>query len=217
MRPELVPYAIDFVSFLMQMLSRDERQLVRRVLLFGSAARGDTHRSSDVDLFLDTDHAVRLEPRVRGLVADFEASIKVTRYWQLVGVRAPLSVQVAALDPWSSLHLALLKDGLVLYGPYTELTPSLGPGRALISWRDVPDRATRTNLYRSLYGYTSRSRRYPGHLEKARADSVSKGAALVPLATLATFQAVFRKLKVPLKMRVLYEPAASPAETARAT
>lgn len=195
----------------MQMLSPDERPLVRRVLLFGSAARGDTHAESDVDLFVDTDHAARLEPRVRALVADFEASVKVTRYWQLVGVHGPLSIQVAALDPWSSLHLALLKDGRVLYGPYTEHTPSLGPARALIAWRDVPERATRTNLYRSLYGYTSRDRDYPGLLEKLHAETISKGSALVPLSALGAFQALFRKLRVPLKMRVLYEPAASPA------
>lgn len=217
MSSELVPYALDFVSFLTQMLSREERRLIRRVVLFGSAARGDTHSESDIDLFVDTDHAARLEARAHKLVAEFERSVKVKRYWQLIGISAPLSVHVAALDPWSSLHLALLKDGLVLYGPYTEHTPSLGPGRALISWRDVPDRATRTNLYRSLYGYTSRNRRYQGLLEKARADSISKGSALVGLSTLAMFQALFRKLKVPLKMRVLYEPSASPAQTSRAS
>lgn len=205
-RPELLAYAIDFVSFLMQMLRADERPLVRRVLLFGSAARGDTHAESDVDLFVDTDHAERLERRVRLLVGDFEASVKVKNYWQLVGVSAPLSVQVAALDPWSSLHAALLKDGRVLYGPYTEHTPTLGPARALISWRDVRDRSLRTNLYRALYGYVSRDRRYPGQLEKVDAESISKGAALVPLSALGVFQNLFRKLKVPMKVRVLYDP-----------
>lgn len=192
------------------MMTPDERRLVRRILLFGSAARGDTHTDSDIDLFVDTEHAQRLEPRIRALVTRFDVSTKVRRYWQLLGVGAPLSVHVAALDPWSSLHLALLKDGLVLYGPYTEHTPSLGPGRALIFWGDIPDPVTRTNLYRSLHGYTSRNHRYPGQLEKLHAEGISKGAALVPLSTLGAFQSLFRKLRVPLKMRVLYEPAASP-------
>lgn len=196
----------------MQMLRTDERHLVHRVLLFGSAARGDTHSESDVDLFVDTAHAQRLEPRVCQLVDQFEMSVKVKNYWQLVGVTAPLSVHVAALDPWPSLHLALLKDGRVLYGPYTEHTPTLGPARALISWRDVPDRSRRTNLYRTLYGYVSRDRRYPGQLEKTSAQAISKGAALVPLSALSAFQALFRKLKVPMKVQVLYEPGATPPE-----
>lgn len=192
------------------MLTPDERRRVRRILLFGSAARGDIHADSDIDLFVDTEHEQRLEPRIRALVTRFEASIKVQRYWQLLGVGAPLSVHVAALDPWSSLHPALLKDGLVLYGPYTEHTPTFGPGRALIFWGDIHDPITRTNLYRSLYGYTSRGQRYPGQLEKLHAEGISKGSALVPLSTLGEFQALFRKLRVPLKMRVLYEPAATP-------
>lgn len=192
------------------MVSPADRRLIRRVLLFGSAARGELQADSDIDLFIDTDHAKRLEPRISALTARFEASVKVQKYWRLLGVGVPLSVHVAELDSWSSLHPALLKDGLVLYGPYTEHTPTLGPGRALIFWGDIHDAVTRTNLYRSLYGYTSRGRHYPGQLEKHQADPISKGSALVPLSTLGAFQALFRKLRVPLKMRVLYEPAAAP-------
>ena len=118
-----------------------------------------------------------------------------------------LGVTEPRIDSWSSLHPALLKDGLVLYGPYTEHTPTLGSGRALIFWGDIHDPVTRTNLYRSLYGYVSRDRHYPGQLDKLHAEPISKGSALVPLSTLGAFQALFRKLHVPLKMRVLYEPA----------
>lgn len=192
-----------------------ERGLVRRILLFGSAARGELQADSDIDLFIDTEHAARIGPRIRALTARFEASVKVQRYWRLLGVAVPLSVHVAELDSWSSLHPALLKDGLVLYGPYTEHTPTLGPGRALIFWGDIHDPVTRTNLYRSLYGYASRGRPYPGQLEKHHAEPISKGSALVPLSTLGAFQALFRKLGVPLKMRVLYEPAAAPRPVTR--
>lgn len=212
---DLAAYAADFVSFLVQMLKPDDRRKVRRIILFGSAARGDIHSESDVDLFIDTKHAKHLEPVVLSLVARFESSVKVKRYWQLLGVGAPLSVHVAELDSWSNLQPALLKDGLVLYGPYTEHTPSLGPGRALIFWGDIQDPITRTNLYRSLYGYTSRDRRYPGQLEKSHAEGISKGSALVSLSSLGAFQALFRKLKVPLKMRVLYEPAAAVVKAPR--
>lgn len=197
------------------MMTPAERRQVRRIMLFGSAARGELQADSDVDMFIDSEHASRIEPRIRALTARFEASVKVQRYWRLLGAGVPLSVHVAELDSWSSLHPALLKDGLVLYGPYTEHTPTLGPGRALIFWSDICDPVTRTNLYRSLHGYASRGRQYPGLLEKHHAEPISKGSALIPLSTLSTFQALFRKLRVPLKMRVLYEPASAPTPTTR--
>lgn len=209
-----IAYATDFVSFLIQMMAPAERRMVRRVLLFGSAARGELQADSDIDLFIDTDHARRLEPRIRTLTARFDTSVKVQKYWRLLGVGVPFSVHVAELASWSSLHPALLKDGLVLYGPYTEHTPTLGPARALIFWGDIHDAVTRTNLYRSLYGYKSRGRRYPGQLERHHAETISKGSALVPLSTLGAFQALFRKLRVPLKVRVLYEPASAPGRAA---
>ena len=62
---------------------------------------------------------------------------------------------------------------------------------------------------------TSRGRPYPGQLEKHHAEPISKGSVLVPLSTLGAFQALFRKLGVPLKMRVLYEPAAAPRPATR--
>lgn len=174
-------------------------------MLFGSSARGDTNRESDVDLLIDTPEPGPLEPEVRKQVSEFERSVKVTRYWQLLGVRPVISVQVERLENWTALHLGLLKDGRVLYGPFTELTPKGGATVALLSWKDVPSLSVRTNLYRTLSGYVSRGQRYPGLLERHQGQRIAKGAILVPLSSLDVFKKGFQRLRVAYRVRVLSE------------
>jgi hypothetical protein len=135
----------------------------------------------------------------------FETSVKVTRYWKLVGVRPVLSLIVGDLTVGEPLQPALWKDGRVLFGPYRGQSPSLGQPLALISWGDVGSLSARTNVYRGLHGYGARSRRYAGLLEKFQGQRVSKGSILVPVSALQTFKALFRRQRVPIRIRVLYE------------
>lgn len=213
-RVELLAYSADCVSFLLQRLPPDELAGLKQIVLFGSAARGDTDAESDVDLFLDTQRSQTLEAKARRLVDEFEQSIKVTRYWKLLGITANISIKVGDLAAWSALHPALLKDGRVLYGPFTGVTPALGNALALLAWQDVHSLASRTNLYRGLHGYASRGHRYTGLLDLHKGQRIAKGSILVPLSALDDFKAFFNRLKVPVKIRVLYELAAT-AETNR--
>lgn len=190
----------------MQRLPAKDFALVRRIVVFGSAARGDTHPDSDVDLLIDTSAPKQIQSMASRLVDEFEQSVKVTRYWQLLGIRPVLSLHVERVEEWRSLHPALLKDGRVLYGPFHEITPTLGQAHALLWWKNVTS-TSRTNLYRALSGYVSRTHRYPGLLAQHQGQRVAKGALLVPLSSLEAFKALFRRLGVAYRVRVLYEMA----------
>lgn len=206
-RSELIAYAADFVSFLIQRLSGRELDTIREVILFGSVVRGEADPESDVDIFLNTSTPQTIEPKARKLIDEFEASIKVSRYWKLLSFSPPISLKVGDLERWTALHPSILKDGRVLYGPYRGLTPSLGKALALISWKDVTSLTARTNLYRSLHGYKALGRRYAGLLERHDGQKVSKGSILVPLSMLELFKDLFRRLEISVKLRTLYEPA----------
>jgi len=47
----LISYSIDFVSFLIQ--KTKSREKIKNIILFGSVARGEADRESDIDLFID--------------------------------------------------------------------------------------------------------------------------------------------------------------------
>ncbi len=49
----LIAYALDFSSFLIDTAKVTDK--IKRIMLFGSVARGDFTKESDIDLFIDTD------------------------------------------------------------------------------------------------------------------------------------------------------------------
>ena len=49
---ELISYAMDFVSFFMQNSKNLDR--INTIILFGSVARGEANKKSDIDLLVDT-------------------------------------------------------------------------------------------------------------------------------------------------------------------
>ena len=53
MNRELVAYALDFTSFLLDRLPERTIQSIKSIILFGSVARGTADKDSDIDLFID--------------------------------------------------------------------------------------------------------------------------------------------------------------------
>lgn len=184
-------YAGDFVSYLIQNLTPRELALVDHVVAFGSAARGDTTRDSDVDLFVQTSAPRALESRIKALIDAFESSTRVRDYWRPLGVRLPLSVKVGQPEDWAVIPAALAEHGKVLFGPYRPPTAGQAVG-VVFTWENVSAPGVRTNLYRNLFGFVSHGKRYPGLVAKVGGQRLGKGAIWVPLEHLQTVQRVFR-------------------------
>ena len=73
---ELFSYTYDFLS---QLLEHEEiLQSVQKIILFGSAVRGDFHSTSDIDLFIDTTSAPQIQKIVKREQSLFEKRIEKT-------------------------------------------------------------------------------------------------------------------------------------------
>ena len=61
---ELISYALDFASFIVQNLK--ELDKVQSIILFGSAARDEAEKDSDVDIFVEvTSNEKNIEKEVK--------------------------------------------------------------------------------------------------------------------------------------------------------
>jgi len=202
---DLLAYAIDFSSYLIQHLSEDKIAQIKNIIFFGSGARGEAQKESDVDIFIEVEgEAKRLEAEVDKTSEKFYDSVKYTEYWKLLGIKQTLSIKVGNLEEWQNLLPALLADGKVLYGKYYS-TNFQGKGKMLFFWENISSQKTRTNLYRSLFGYKDKGKSYPGCVEKHNAQRLSKGAILVPIEHGQIFRNLFKGLKVPVKEKTLIE------------
>lgn len=202
----VMAYAVDAVSFILQKLPVRDLQRIRQIVLFGSAARGEASADSDVDLFVETQSADRIEPRLREILTAFQASTKVRNYWALLGIRLPISLKVGELDDWELVPAALREHGRILFGAY-RAAPATGKPLALVTWENVSDRAKRTNLYRNLVGYASQTGRRPGLIAQLGGRRVAKGAILIPLEHLTPIRDLFRRIGVTCRIETISEYA----------
>ena len=96
---ELISYAVDFVSFLLQNLNESEREEIKSVLLFGSSARGEARKESDIDIFVDIiSNNERIEKKIKKINKEFFDSVKYTKYWKLLDVENDFHIIVGKIN-----------------------------------------------------------------------------------------------------------------------
>ena len=177
---DVLRYAVVAGAHLVSELSAAELARVRRVVLFGSAARRAATAESDIDLFFDTDAPERFRRALRaklGAAADRFSLTNAALRLKAKGVANELSIRVGRLEDWEGLAQSIASHGIVLYGPYTARPPGLAP-YTVLSW-EAPGRA-KGALLNKFYGYVAKGKRYPGLLEKEGGMKLGKATILVP-------------------------------------
>ena len=114
---ELISYALDFVSFYVQNSKNVES--IKSIILFGSVARKEETKDSDIDLFIDIiKDGQKIEKEAKKILEKFYDSIKYKNYWKLLGVKNEFSIIVDKLEDWK-LKDSMLGSALTLYSPYS--------------------------------------------------------------------------------------------------
>ncbi len=180
MNYKLIAYAEDFVSFLLEKLNRNSDK-ISQIILFGSVARGEAGRRSDIDLFIDvTDE--KLEKQINGIKESFYESIKVKKYWNLLGIKNEISCSVGKLDEWDELQRSLIANGIVLFGKYVGKVDIEQYYLFIIS--QGKDRNKNISVWRTLYGYTQKvgKKKYTkdGLIREYGGEKISRGVFIVP-------------------------------------
>ncbi len=147
MRKEnLIAYATSFISFL---LDEPISNKIEKIILFGSIARGNFDKESDIDLFIDTKGDIEKEIfKVLNLFKESETHKK----WLLKGLENEISLKIGNLNKWQ-LKRDILTDGIMLYGKFKELPENLEYYLLLsLSFKNFK-KVHQVKLWRKLYGY----------------------------------------------------------------
>ena len=177
---------------------------VRAVVLFGSFARRDVDRRSDIDLLVivDGEDPGALRPRVAELISEMKPHREIN----------PLLTNLRDLDP--SFLKTVFAEGTVMYGKLL-LSPdhlALEP-RVLIAYDLSGIGPThKVHISRLIHGYKSRKRvagktrvyAYPGLNERFDATVVSRSAVLVTQEEAGALVAELEARRIPFSRWDIY-------------
>ena len=174
----LLPYAMEFASFLMQNIS--DKANIRKIILYGSVARGDAGKDSDIDLFIDLFKASKqFERSIANVIKRFHESQHFREKWKLMGIENEIDCKAGRLDEWKDLKQSIIANGITLFGKYEGSTD--GKSAVLITWGGLKPEWKRVELSKKLYGYTYRGDRFPGLLEDVKGTKLGANCILVPV------------------------------------
>ena len=195
-----IAYALQYVSYLVHNLDEKEWQEIKEIILFGSVARGEAAKNSDIDLFINTfSENKHLEKAISYATKKFYDA-EIFRHWKLLGVDNDIKPIVGVLDQWDQLKYSISINGLSLFCRYK--TKIEGEQHVLIYWDKVKPESKRVLLSKRLYGYNYRTKTYPSQLKAAQGIKFASNCILVPIGNASKVLAIFKDLGI--KHKVIY-------------
>lgn len=197
---EIYSYVYDFISQLMD--NKEVISSVEKIILFGSGVRGDLHKKSDIDLFIDvkkTKNPEKLSDILKKEINLFEGRSEKT--WHLRGITIPLKVIVGDLSHfrWKNLREEIGSYGKIIYGSFEEAPEGLNH-YLLVSYElKKLSQKDKMSLLRQLFGYVSKKKGkeylQKGLIEEMKGKKIGANVILIPRERLKEIKEVLKKHK----------------------
>lgn len=168
---ELTAYASAFVSFVLPKINVDE------IILFGSAARNEADKKSDIDLFfnLKKDENKTKEILKKELERFYKS--KINEIWGLKGIKNEIKFEVGDLDKWK-LKRSIISDGIVLFGKYKEIPENMN-SFVQFTLKPIKNITKRNRIIRKLFGRREKKYSAEGMVEILNGKKISATSFIV--------------------------------------
>lgn len=202
MKLNLISYVMDFASFLIQKIKDKNR--INNIILFGSVSRGEEEETSDIDIFIDVNKGnSKLEKEINQILDNFLDSTKYKNYWKLLGIKNEIKLTIGKLNNWKELKPSMVSNGITLYGKFK--SDVNGKHRTLFVWENIKPNSKRVLFNKQIFGYKYGKKFYPGLLQKYEGERLGKGCILVDLEHYIIFHKLFKKYKIPVRIKKILE------------
>lgn len=195
-KENLVAYTLNFASFLLESkMSKD----INRIILFGSVARGDFNKDSDIDIFIDTEK--NTEEEANRILSLFKQS-EIQRKWEIKGLKNEISIKIGKLKEWN-LRRNIISDGILLYGKLKEMPEEI-EYYLMFSLSFIKlKKFQKVRLWRKLYGYYQRLGKKvyasKGLIEKLNGKRI-EGGIVIPIKNKKAITEFLNKEKIKYKV-----------------
>ena len=146
---DLIAYGSSFVSFILKSLDKFE---IKEIILFGSVARGEYDKNSDIDIFVNIENerdSDKIGKVINIQLKKFYKS-KIREVWLNTGISNEIKVKVGNIDKWK-LKRSIISDGITLFGKYKALPKKLEQCYLFVI-KPIKDITKRNRVIRELFG-----------------------------------------------------------------
>lgn len=170
---ELIAYALSFVSFIFPKIDN-----VKEIILFGSVAREEADKNSDIDLFFDVEkeNEEKTKEIIKKELEKFYKS-KIAEIWFLKGIKNPIKPMIGNLEEWK-LKRSIISDGISLYSKYKE-TPKNMKSVVFFQLEPIKNIAKRNKIIRLLFGRKEKTYSSKGILENYKGKKISPSSFII--------------------------------------
>ena len=170
-------YASYFVSYLMMNLKNFEN--VSKIILFGSVARGESNKKSDVDIFIEVKKKTKtFEKEIDKVVEEFYKSREGLMF-KIKGIENKINVIVGKLEDWKDLSKSIGSTGIVFYGGFLEGNGKKGRKYSIFYWDSVEK--NRGAFLNKVYGFRVSGKKYSGLIDKFEGKKLGKSSVMIPI------------------------------------
>ena len=170
---QLIAYASSFVAFILPRINVEE------IILFGSVARNEADKDSDIDLFFNVRRGEEKLKKVFREELEKFYKTKIAEIWRLKGIKNDVKIKVGNLNEWK-LKRSIISDGIVLYGKYKGI-PEKIKGYVHFNLKPIKDITKRNRVLRRLFGRKEKSYSTKGIVEEITGKRLSAISFIVPI------------------------------------
>jgi len=191
-------YASYFVSYLLNNIKNENN--VERIVLYGSVAKGESTKDSDIDIFIEVKKETKnFEKEIKKIEENFYQS-RENALFKSKGVDNEFDIKIGKLKEWKDLHRSIASTGIILYGPYeTKELPSDINHFIIFFWDKIGK--NRGSFLNKLYGFKVKGKQYEGLLSKFKGNRIGKSCIILPIQYKKDILTLLEKHKV--KARIL--------------
>lgn len=166
-------YASAFVTYLLTYCKGVDFQ---RIILFGSVAKDEATKESDIDLFIEPKGNGKDDGILKTLEKFYQS--KEALFFRAKGIENKINLIIGKLDAWKDLKKSIESTGIVLLGKYVPQGVR-GTKYALVFWDHIDK--NRGAFLNKVYGFTVDKKRYEGLMSKFGGQKIGKSCVMIPI------------------------------------
>lgn len=198
-RAKLIALGYAYLSYLFR--EKDIQEKIKAMYLFGSVARGDFDKESDIDIFIDVEKTNEAFIKKAHQSALKKLYAIEGKKWELKGIFNPFAIKIGNLDEWD-LKESVIREGIILFSQSSGIKMQK---YLLFSFAPITEAKKRIRVIRQLFGRMEKEYQEQGLVQKYNGKILSPRVFIVPALALKEITQFLAEEKVQYEFEEIWK------------